>query len=100
MNLAIIIVGLIIGYFMYILGILKSKKNDLNDVLTYIKDKDIETLFDVLSLIVIAGLWWNTDVLNIFAKSVWVSPIVGILTPVIWAQIIKTYEKVIVKIQK
>lgn len=92
MNIFIIIGGLLIGYFMYILGVLKSKKNDLNDILIYVKDKDIETVFDILSLIVITGLWLNTELISIIPKSIWFSPILGFLTPYIWEKIISFFK--------
>jgi hypothetical protein len=96
MNLYLLICLLLIGYLIKVGTIVmgESHSNILN-LIDYFKEKQIETLVDVLIIVSIAGVWKNTD---LFANinSVWFAPFVSFLATKIWQMIAEkiTGEKI------
>lgn len=99
-ELIVISIGLLLGYFMHILTKLMSNKEpDISKLDDYIKKENVQVIFHLCALYVIGTLWLKTNLLQIIPKSMWVSPIVGIATPRIWDALMEWIDKLIDKIK-
>lgn len=81
---------LLLGYLTQVLFRIASRKkpgeSSLSELIPYLKEFDIETIIDLVALIVIGGLWLNPpDIIPIeIPKTLWAAPLIGFLAPWIW----------------
>jgi len=101
MNILFLILMLVVGYMIKIIGIMTSDAHPnipctIPGLLVYFKEKQLETLGDVLIVFSVAVLWVTTGTI-VLGKSIGFAPFISYGATKIWQQFAQKITKESIK---